>query len=465
MKSVRFVPDGACSNQLYLDSVDDEHTLVVDTIQPDANVTTRFTLNGGVVEIRFPETARDVLDVATTVYVADEQHSRSEADDLWTRPLEFEIPVRDVELWRQAQSALVSAVSFVSGDQFEFDWMTLERRLKPYSRHRKRLAGTFDRVCLFSGGIDSLLGAINYLEAGETLLLVGHQAESASSSAQSELAAQVARRYPEQVSFLQCRIARSRNRAPTYPLPTKAEDTHRTRSFLFLSLGAAVAMATRVNEIAIPENGLIALNIPLETSRLGALSTRTAHPIFLSRFGEFARAVGVFNGGLKNPFVLLSKTDMVREAEAWTYPLLKRSVSCARPLRYQDHGVRHCGYCVPCLYRRLAMMEADLDDSSDYAFDVFSSVNSLSDTLQSDARALARFAKRVVLASDIEVQAMIYRHGWFDSGVLSSLGEVEVSGTSELQGMIRRWADDALAKLVDRCSAQSRRILGLRVRR
>ncbi len=465
MKSVRYVPDGCCTDQSYLDSIGDEDALVVDTIQPDANVTTRFALNGQVVEIRFPETARDVLDVATTVYVADEQHDRSQADDLWMRPFEFEVPVRDVNSWQASQSMLDTALSFVSGDQFGFTWSNLCRRLKPYSKHRRRLSGTFDRVCLFSGGIDSLLGAINYLEAGESLLLIGHQAESATSSAQSELAAQLGRKYPRQVDFLQCRVARSRNRAPTYPLPKKAEVTHRTRSFLFLSLATAVAMARGVEAIAIPENGLIALNIPLETSRIGALSTRTAHPIFLSRFCEFARAVGVFNGELKNPFVLVSKTDMVRGADAWTHPLIKRSVSCARPLRYQDYGVRHCGYCVPCLYRRIAMIEAELDDSSDYAFDVFNSLNSLSDALQSDARALARFAKRVVAASDAEVQAMIYRHGWFDAAILASLGDVEVSGTVEIQEMIRRWAEDALAKLTDRCSAQSRRILGLRARR
>ena len=38
--------------------------------------------------------------------------------------------------------------------------------------------------------------------------------------------------------------------------------------------------------LAVPENGLIALNVPLDPLRLGALSTRTTHPFYIARWNE-----------------------------------------------------------------------------------------------------------------------------------------------------------------------------------
>src|SRR3546814_14385827 len=70
-----------------------------------------------------------------------------------------------------------------------------------------------------------------------------------------------------------------------YHLTTgETENTQRGRSFLFYSLAtlAASAIDGRTT-VDIPENGLIALNVPLDPLRFGALSTRPAHPHFIAR--------------------------------------------------------------------------------------------------------------------------------------------------------------------------------------
>src|SRR5262249_34675144 len=150
----------------------------------------------------------------------------------------------------------------------------------------------------------------------------------------------------------QCRVARSKNVKPAFVLPPKVEDSHRPRSFLFLSLAVAIARVTNITHVYIPENGLIALNPPLQVSRIGSHSTRTAHPVFLTRFLKFLRSANLFEGTIQNPFLYLSKTDMLRGLDPSLIPLVTRSVSCSHPSRYHDEGVRHCGYCVPCMYRR-----------------------------------------------------------------------------------------------------------------
>ena len=278
MKVVRCVPSTSCSDKSYRAALTQPDALVVDVHGVSANVTVRLMCDGTNVQVAFSDLARDLVDLAASVYVADEQTPRGDSADGWGRLLEFVVPVRDVSRWQATEEKLASALSFVSGDRYKFSWAPLGRRLGPHSRHRKRLHGEFDRVCLFSGGIDSLLGAAKYLDAGERLLLVGHQAESASSGAQNRLVPLLSNRYPGQFSFVQCRIARSRATTTTYPMPRPREDTHRTRSFLFLSLATAFAKKCGVDKVSMPENGLIALNVPLQASRMGALSTRTAHP-------------------------------------------------------------------------------------------------------------------------------------------------------------------------------------------
>jgi hypothetical protein len=73
-----------------------------------------------------------------------------------------------------------------------------------------------------------------------------------------------------------------------------SEDTTRGRSFLFFSLGVAAGTALgRDFVLKVPENGLIALNVPLDRLRLGALSTRTTHPFYMTRWNDLLQALGV----------------------------------------------------------------------------------------------------------------------------------------------------------------------------
>ena len=202
------------------------------------------------------------------------------------------------------------------------------------------------------------------------------------------------------------------------------------RSFLFLGLAVTVADTAGLREIYMPENGLIALNPPLELSRLGTCSTRTAHPRFLSRFLEFSKGLGVFSGALKNPYLYESKTDMLRSFDPQLKPALMRSVSCAHPSRYQDKHVRHCGYCVPCIYRRSALAACGLDSSSDYAFDVFKQFGGMSRTARLEFVSLIDFAKQYRMLSPLRKQATVVSQGYFPPSVGDWLGPYATSDYS-----------------------------------
>jgi len=137
------------------------------------------------------------------------------------------------------------------------------------------------------------------------------------------------------------------------------EDTTRGRSFLFFSLGVLAGTGLgREFTGRVPENGLIALNVPLDPLRLGALSTRTTHPFYMARWAELLAALGI-PGRIENPYWNKTKGEMV--AECANPELLRRlvpsSLSCSSPTkgRWQGRGIEHCGYCIPCLIRRAAL--------------------------------------------------------------------------------------------------------------
>jgi hypothetical protein len=243
-------------------------------------------------------------------------------------------------------------------------------------------------------------------------------------------------------------------------LPEKEEDTHRPRSLLFLALAVAVANAAGIEQVYLPENGLIAINAPLQKSRIGTLSTRTAHPRYLTELADFLQAMGVYRGRIENPFLFRSKTDVLRGARKSLASPLLRSVSCARPTRYKHLKVRHCGYCVPCIYRRVAMVEAGLDSDGDYAYSVFNDLTKLKAGKQLDFRALVRFAERVVAATPVERELLILSHGTFSPDVGERFGPRAVASYSEWAGMLERWSTDFLAKVDSLASPTVKRSLG-----
>ncbi len=465
MKVVRFVGEEACTDAAYVAAVDYEGSAVVDSMTGDRNVTVQFMLNGGPLLVEPDEHTRDFLDLAVAVYIADELIKREDSLNRWTRDFDLLVPVFDPGKWQQATTRLASTLNFLSQDRFEFTW--IKRAAMPEGiRHRQELPVGFDAVCLFSGGIDSLLGANRLLQEGRKVLLVGHQAEGATAKAQKDLYTMLASQFDDHVALIQCRVARSGNETHRHILPKKVEESHRPRSFLFLALALTVANAARIQSIFVPENGMIALNPPLQRSRAGAHATRTAHPIFLTRLIDSLRAADVFEGEIRNPFLYMSKMDMLRELDPTLIDLVKRSVSCSHPLRYQDEGVHHCGYCVPCLHRRAAMMVCGLDDSDDYAFNVLLGTPSrlrgkeFTPYLQLNAKALFPFARRMTTASDVELHSRVLSHGYFPASVGERIGLETVQTYQPWAEMIRRWAIDLIAEFETRLSDDMKAQLG-----
>ncbi|MCZ7618401.1 MAG: hypothetical protein M5U32_08840 [Myxococcota bacterium] len=309
----------------------------------------------------FPtEVGLDLLVLAAHVHAADTRISRvSESQDTWTREIRLVVPVSEPAQWERAAAVLQRMLNFLTGDRWVVGFRARPSRFGILTPRRPpgRARPSLNSLALFSGGLDSLIGAIDALEAGRNPLFVSHAGEGATSEAQNGLFDALKRHYRK--SSLD-RLRLWMNFPEGLVRNVGSESTTRGRSFLFIALGvfAGTGFADDFT-LSVPENGFIALNVPLDPLRLGALSTRTTHPFYLARWNELLGVIGI-SGRVENPFwdktkgemvVGCANSDLLRQLSAM-------SLSCASPTkgRWQGRGIEHCGYCLPCLIRRASMI-------------------------------------------------------------------------------------------------------------
>jgi hypothetical protein len=312
----------------------------------------------------FPsEIGIDLIVLATLVHAADTRISRlTESQDTWTREIRLVVPVSNPPLWISTSALLQRMLNFLTGDRWTigfrarphaFATIATPRRPKLLNRIR------FDSVSLFSGGLDSLIGAIDVLEEQGIPLLVSHAGEGATSDAQNTCF-QALKAYYKLQAFERLRVWMNFPENLIHGIGS--ENTTRGRSFLFFAIG--VFAGTGLNgafTLRVPENGLIALNVPLDPLRLGSLSTHTTHPFYMARWNELLATLGLACR-VENPYWDKTKGEMVETCANKTLltPLIPVSLSCSSPTkgRWQGHGIEHCGYCLPCLIRRAALEKA-----------------------------------------------------------------------------------------------------------
>ena len=306
--------------------------------------------------------AMDLVALAMAVTAADTFVLRDDAADGWRREIEIDLPVVEPDRWKGLAPTLSATLGFLSGDTWSFNFRG--GGLKPPSildvRHRSAIdPSKIDAVALFSGGLDSGLGVMDLLDAGIRPLLVSH-------------APRGDKTYQGTVATLLPRPAQrfEFNSYPSWDGVT--EITTRTRSFQFLSFAALVAQAVRSFrgipriDLYLCENGLIALNPPLTARRIGALSTRTAHPHYLALMQELFDALDL-GVGIKNPHRHETKGEMLarRANQPSIAQFASATVSCGNWKRKN----MQCGRCWPCSIRRSSFLRAGLTDATRYDTD------------------------------------------------------------------------------------------------
>jgi hypothetical protein len=384
--------------------------------------------------------ALDFLLLASSVYALDKSFSRDAAHDRWTRQFSLTTPVSDQARWRTARPHLVECLQFLTGDSWtlKFSPQTVQVLRPTRTREHRRSATaqlSGDAVCLFSGGLDSLVGAIDLLEGSTArILLIGHHDGDMGGpfGDQRAILERLRTTYPGRISSVLVRVGQQGG---------STEITLRARSLLFIALGvfAASAVGSAV-PVVIPENGTIALNVPLTPSRRGSCSTRTAHPDYLHKLHHTLERLG-FRSSLLNPLSAKTKGEVVAQCmnQQLVREVVHLSVSCAKRSHRREwirRDARSCGRCMPCIYRRGALHTIGLDTEV-YGIDICADEVDVdgNDEGGSDLRACLSFLRRQ--PSPDEISRALLASGSLDIRQLRAYADLVIRAMNEIRSLLR----------------------------
>ena len=327
-----------------------------------------------------PHRILDLLQIAAYVFCGDRMANRGSRDSVnyeaWARSFEFHIPVLDLDFWDTdtIKKALNNALAFMTGDR-SYTFVFSQSDKNPAEVINKQLslftsefqdineADNTD-IVLFSGGLDSLAGAVQRLNehTDRSLCVVSHKSNKTVTHTQKALIDALNKQYGNRVksySFECC------NRDG---LKSK-DETQRTRMFMFSAIAYSLCHCYDKNSFFVYENGITSMNLSKQADVINARASRTTHPKTLGLLRKFYRLLNpAFD--IIAPYYNQTKAEIVTVFRKYnSLHLIASSVSCSSS-RTKSGQAPHCGCCSQCIDRRFTMYAADLDE-----YDVPSYVN------------------------------------------------------------------------------------------
>jgi len=390
----------------------------------------------------FDESCAEFAYFTSVIYGCDRAVKRdAPGGDRWTREFLVKIPVSDTAKWNDTAPLAESMLEFLTGDLWHLDFISMPiplfgrefRITRRKYRKIRRING--NAVSLFSGGLDSLIGAIDWLEENahsDIVLASTYDAQAENSKTDQErLIRHIQNNYPGRTKRFVARIG----------LCSDSEDTSfRSRSLAFIGNAVlAAGFLDKSTPILIPENGGIAINFPLTSAREGSLSTRTVHPKFISMLNDYLDALG-FGFKINNPYSLNTKGQMMQNCKNQDLleAIYSDSASCGKRgfdrQYWSNKSAMGCGACVPCIFRRSAVFKAGYLEEA-YGYDLRDPGSWGRDILQanSDLQAVMDFIE--VNHSPMEIWKMLRGNNRLDI----NLRDEFISLVQQLREEVKMW--------------------------
>ena len=288
----------------------------------------------------------DAMVLAAAVEYADAVAPRP--SHRWRRHLSVSVPVHEPDRWnaREAQHSLRSALGFLTGDTWEFQFRARpEEQAEPRGNYLSLSSST--AACMpYSPGLDSLaVSGIERHHLGEQLVLVRVQRGGRFG-------------HSGKVPFVKVPYSIS------YRKRRRKESSGRSRGFKFFLISGLAAYLTNAPRVICPESGQGILGPALLSVGQPHPDYRN-HPLFARRMKAFLKALLRFEVQYDFPRLWFTKGETIAdfmdltEGDGW-----KDTRSCWRDSRSSslEGSWRHCGVCAACMLRRLSLHEAGLSE-------------------------------------------------------------------------------------------------------
>lgn len=338
-----------------------------------------------------PAWAWDLLQVARAAYVADKKSPRKTVIDGWTRDIQIHVPARLPDRWDEPTTTLLcELLQTLTADQWRVTF-------QPGSSMSSRQGWVTDKwtaqeVALFSGGLDSTAFAADMAREQSKEVLLVMFFDPPNKARQEAIFEDIksihTTRHPHLCSASQMVVG-------------SQERSSRSRGLLYIATAVYMAASHGVPRVHLPENGQLALNLPLTPGRPAACSTRSAHPRTLDLLNQVIAALGG-DVTVANPLSGLTKGEVCGLAvdAGLTNETLCATVSCGHPPHtWNANRPFHCGYCYPCLVRRAGLHHTLGTDNSDYQHDPWHLPSN--DTKAEDLLALLQWLSNPLTTMDL----------------------------------------------------------------
>ena len=362
---------------------------------PDGNRINKCTVNIskiGCLIGKVPEYVTSFLLLSAMVYTIDRSVYRERySEDGWSRLFDVDFILPAAEIYTAHKEQIEGLLSYLTGDYWTCNFSS-EPLVGIPQWSESHYFDDVKQVNLFSGGMDSLIGAIDSMErvTNGTIFLASHNDGSMGGPKSDQ--ERLLRRFKHKYF----------GKFKTFGSPIRIEpefsqdSTCRSRSLMFIAIALQVAVFRNV-DIVIPENGSVSLNYPLSPSRRASCSTRTTHPVMLMKLRNLLASMGL-QIKITNPYDFMTKGEMVNTCVNQTYLLevLSDSNSCGKRARKQffkdNHHATHCGRCMPCMYRKAALV--GIQDRTIYGTTINRLFNERFGESSDDFYAMINFLKR-----------------------------------------------------------------------
>ena len=418
------------------------------------NISTKLAQN-------IPSIAMDMLEVGSYVYCADQSVSRGGATWRgdgrdWIRNLTFDIPVRHPEIWNSnhVKEDLTETLGYLSDDNYEFNFREVQQEIPLelyFDFHEEKPWFDAEGVLLFSGGLDSMAGAIEeIINRQRKVVLVSHRPVAKISKRQTDLLQELCNLRNIQGKFLHVPVWVNKDQGLTRDV------NQRTRSFLYTMLAASVAVMHKLDSIDFYENGIVSTNLPLSGQVVGGRASRSTHPKVLHGLSKLLGHVLNEDFKVQNPFFWKTKSDVIRVfKDSELTELIKLSSSCSS-VRASDTLNTHCGVCSQCIERRLATLFNEVRD--DDPAEIYK-INLFLDPIEKprDRTMVESYIRHMRILESISVDEFFQRFGEANR-VLGYLGIPCSEAAEKLFELHRRQGEQACTVIEDQVSCNANRI-------
>lgn len=361
---------------------------------------------------KVPEEIFGLLFLSAIVYAIDRSVNRSKYSvDGWSREFDVDIRLPEYSKFILLRNEINDMLSFLTGDYWNCNFIG-DAKIK-YPKYNSHTGyDNISQVRLFSGGLDSLIGAIDYLSSNPNgyLYLSSHYDSfmRGPKSDQDAVRKALIDKYGKHIKY----------REGVMINPGLSEETScRSRSLMFVTLASIVASYAKC-DVIVPENGSVSLNFPLSPSRRAACSTRTTHPVFLRRYQEILNKLNI-GVSISNPYEFSTKGEMIQNCKdkATLMQIIPLSNSCGKRNTHQhmfdNSSATHCAHCMPCMYRKASLVgEADKTTYGNKLETIFMKRDG---DVSNDFYAMLDFLKSDLSDKDIKKELYIAGMSMFDN--------------------------------------------------